>query len=137
MKISTELIKKNLNSPDEVRSFPNGRMDYVTLGDITMAKMVLEPGWSWERDIKPIVNTESCQVAHEDYILSGRIMIRMDNGQEIELGPGDACVIPPGHTAWVIGSDPCEVLDFSSQVQQYAQPSMEREADWDEIINIE
>jgi ketosteroid isomerase-like protein len=30
-----------------------------------------------------------------------------------ELGPGDAFVIGAGHDAWVLGDEPCVMLDFS------------------------
>ena len=33
--------------------------------------------------------------------------VRMDDGTEIEGGPGDTAVIPPGHDAWVVGDEPC------------------------------
>ena len=31
--------------------------------------------------------------------------VRMDDGTEIEGGPGDTAVIPPGHDAWVVGNE--------------------------------
>ena len=31
--------------------------------------------------------------------------MRHDDGTELEIGPGDAYVIEPGHDAWVVGSD--------------------------------
>jgi quercetin dioxygenase-like cupin family protein len=40
-------------------------------------------------------------------------MIAMNDGMEMELQPGDAAVIPPGHDAWVVGQDDCEIVDFS------------------------
>jgi len=40
--------------------------------------------------------------------------VRTDDGQEIELGPGDAHVIGAGHDAWVVGEESCVALDFSS-----------------------
>ncbi len=36
----------------------------------------------------------------------------MDDGRELDLGPGDAQVVGPGHDAWVIGEEPCVTLDF-------------------------
>ncbi|MGB0026127.1 MAG: hypothetical protein WBP64_04755 [Nitrososphaeraceae archaeon] len=33
--------------------------------------------------------------------------VRMDDGTEVEAGPGDTAVIPPGHNAWVVGDEPC------------------------------
>jgi quercetin dioxygenase-like cupin family protein len=36
-----------------------------------------------------------------------------DDGTEIEGGPGDTAVIPPGHNAWVVGNEPCVIIDFT------------------------
>jgi predicted small metal-binding protein len=36
----------------------------------------------------------------------------MDDGRELELGPGDARLVGPGHDAWVIGDEPCVTIDF-------------------------
>jgi hypothetical protein len=30
----------------------------------------------------------------------------MDDGTEMEFGPGDVYEIPPGHDGWVIGDEP-------------------------------
>jgi len=46
----------------------------------------------------------------------------MDDGSELELGPGDVVAIPPGHDAWVVGDEPCVVLDFAGMAE-YAQPT--------------
>ncbi len=37
----------------------------------------------------------------------------MDDGTEIEGGPGDTAVIPPGHNSWVIGDASCIMIDFT------------------------
>ena len=37
----------------------------------------------------------------------------MDDGSRSELGPGDVVDIPPGHDGWVVGDEPCVVLDFA------------------------
>jgi uncharacterized cupin superfamily protein len=60
-----------------------------------------------------VAGTELCQVTHTGYVVSGRERVRMADGTEAELGPGDAFVIGPGHDAWVIGAEPCVTLDFS------------------------
>ncbi len=36
----------------------------------------------------------------------------MDDGEEIEYGPGDFAVMPPGHDARTVGSEPCVVIDW-------------------------
>ena len=53
---------KTMNSPEEVRSFPKGKVELVTMGKITFGKATFEPGWKWSESVKPIVNTHSCLV---------------------------------------------------------------------------
>jgi uncharacterized cupin superfamily protein len=105
--------KKNLDSPDETRSFDNGKMQVVSIGDVTCGRFVLEPGWQWSKSVKPIVKTDSCQQHHTGYIISGRMKVKMDDGTEAEAGPGDFAIIPPGHDAWIVGNEPCIGIDFT------------------------
>jgi hypothetical protein len=46
-------------------------------------------------------------------VLSGRILIRMDDGSEEEFGRGDVMMLPPGHDAWTVGDEPCDFIEFS------------------------
>jgi uncharacterized cupin superfamily protein len=39
-------------------------------------------------------------------VASGQLQVRHDDGTEVQVGPGDAYVIEPGHDAWVVGSEP-------------------------------
>ncbi len=105
--------KRNVNVPDEIRSFPHGTLRLVDFEGTMVSRITLHPGWRWSTDVKPLAKTESCQVRHVQYIISGRLMIAMNDGMEMELQPGDAAVIPPGHDAWVVGQDDCEIVDFS------------------------
>jgi quercetin dioxygenase-like cupin family protein len=114
---------KNLDSPDESRSFENGRLDVVNIGNVTVGRAVFEPGWQWSKHVKPIAQTESCEVPHVGYVVSGRMGIKMDNGEEREFGPDDAFVIAPGHDGWTVGEEPCVVLDFSGGAEEYAKGS--------------
>jgi hypothetical protein len=104
---------KNFESPDEVRPFEgNGRADVVDIGDRVVGRTTLEPGWRWSKNVKPIANTDSCQVSHLGYCLSGRMKLIMDDGSEREVGAGDVAAIPPGHDAEVVGGEPCVFIDF-------------------------
>ena len=105
--------RKNLATPDETRNFPNGKLELVNVGGSTIGKVTFEPGWKWSTSIKPIAKTESCQVNHSIYVFSGRMHVVMDDGTTLEIGPGDAVSIPPGHDGWVLGNEPCVGLDFS------------------------
>ena len=51
----------------------------------------------------------------------GRMKVVMDNGDEIEVKPGDAFHMPPGHDAWTVGNEPCVLLDFSG-FAEYGKP---------------
>ncbi len=110
-----EMQSRNLDkSPDEVRKFSNGKMEIANLGDTVIARITAKPGWKWSKDIKPIVNTNSCQMTHTGYTISGRMRVRMDDGTEQEFGPGDATYVPPGHDAWVVGNEPFVAIDITS-----------------------
>jgi hypothetical protein len=113
--------KKSLNSPDETRSFPKGKLQLVTLGGITFGRSTFEPGWKWSESVKPIVKTKSCEALHTLYHVSGRLRVRMDDGTEEEFGPGDVSVLPPGHDAWVVGKEPVVIIDVTGMTQ-YAKP---------------
>jgi hypothetical protein len=112
---------RNIDSPDETRPFQgHGHMDVVTLGDFTLGRGVFEPGWRWSTDVKPIAGTESCQVLHTGICLSGQMAVAMDDGTEVQIGPGDVVVIAPGHDAWTVGEEACVLLDTG--VAAYAKP---------------
>ncbi len=118
-----ELEAKNLDSPDEVREFVDkGRVKVVNLSGGSVGRGTFEPGWKWSENVKPLAGTESCQVNHVGYVLSGRMKVVMEDGSELEVEAGDAFIMPPGHDAWTVGSEPCELLDFGG-LKGYAKPS--------------
>src|SRR6476661_5502467 len=109
--------KKNLAKPDEKRSFAKGEVEVVDLGGVTFGRATLQPGWKWSTCVKPIAKTESCQVSHLQYHVSGRIRVRMDDGSEDEFGPGEVSLLPPGHDAWVVGDEAVVVIDISGMAE--------------------
>ena len=119
-----KLERKPLDKPDETRSFKNGKgkLEVVTVGDHTVGRGVFEPGWRWSEHVKPIVGTTSCQAAHTGYVLEGRMLVKMDDGAEVEYGPGDAFYMPSGHDAWVVGDKRCVLIDFTGTAK-YAKPA--------------
>jgi mannose-6-phosphate isomerase-like protein (cupin superfamily) len=113
---------RSIEDPHERRPFQaHGHMDVVTLGDFTLGKGTFEPGWRWSADVKPIAGTDSCQVHHTGYCLSGQMTIRMNDGEESTIRSGDVVVIEPGHDAWVDGDEACVLLDTG--VASYAVPA--------------
>lgn len=115
------LEAKNVDKPDERRDFPRGHLDMVMLGDRPVGRTTFQPGWRWSESVKPIAGTDSCQFFHIAYVMSGRMHVRMNDGSEVEIGPGDAVAIPPGHDAWVLGDEDCVMVDFGSDAADYAK----------------
>ena len=108
------LQRRRFTDPDDVRTVPNGRIDVVELDDRVVGRMTYEPGWRWSVDVKPIAATDSCQFHHLGVTLSGVLRAQMGDGTELEIGPGDVFEIPPGHDAWVVGSEPWVSVDFEA-----------------------
>lgn len=106
------LQRKNFDAADEVRTPSNTKMEFVNLGDMSVVRTTFYPGWRWSKDIRPIAGTESCQVPHFGYVVSGHCRVKMDDGTEADLGPGDVVINPPGHDGWVIGDEPYVFIDF-------------------------
>jgi hypothetical protein len=103
---------KSFGTPDEVRDFPNGKAEILRVGGADIGRLVLQPGWRWSRDVKPIAQTDSCHAPHFQYHVSGQLMIRMDDGTEILAKAGDITSLPSGHDAWVVGTEPVVVVDW-------------------------
>jgi quercetin dioxygenase-like cupin family protein len=120
--IMTAMIRKSLNEPEETRPFEEGKgkVDLVNIEGGAIGRAIFEPGWQWSKHVKPIAKTDSCQVAHRGYILSGRLKVVMNDGEENEFAAGDYMVVPPGHDAWTVGDEACVVIDWQG-LDDYAK----------------
>ena len=107
-----ETEHKRFEKPDETREFPHGRTEILNIGGGVVGRLVLEPGWRWSNDVKPIAQTDSCEAPHFQYHVSGKLAIRMDDGTEIIAQPGDVTSLPRGRDAWVLGDEPVVVVDW-------------------------
>lgn len=113
---------RTFDSADETRTPQKTRVDVVRMSGATAGRLRLEPGWRWSECIKPMAGTDSCQMRHLGVAQSGRLAVRHDDGTELEIGPGEAYVIEPGHDAWVVGEESFIGYEFeSSAAEQYAR----------------
>jgi class 3 adenylate cyclase len=118
-----QLTVRNLDQPDAVRPLGRGNGGYVDMGSgLVIGRAALEPGWRWSVDLKSVVGTPSCQIHHLQLIMSGRLGVRMDGGEEVEVGPNEVVDIPSGHDAWVVGDEPLVILDVFGHSADFAQP---------------
>ena len=87
------------DAPDETRTPPMTRVEVVRLQGFTIGRFTFAPGWRWSECVKPVVGTDSCQVSHVGYAVSGQVTIRLDDGTERTIDAGQSYTIPPGHDA--------------------------------------
>ena len=116
----TKLESKRFDSPDEVRAPNKTRVEIIRLEGFTLGRFNFEPGWRWSECVKPVVKTETCQVSHVGYVVSGRITIQMKDGTKKTISAGESYSIPPGHDAWVEGNERFVALEVMS-AEQYAK----------------
>jgi hypothetical protein len=114
---------KSFNQPEEVRSFPKGKVELVKIGGAMIGRAVFEPGWKWSTSVQPLVKTKSCEAPHYQYHVAGTLKIIMDDGSEFECKPGDVSLFPTGHDAWVVGNETVVVVDFQGMVDYAKQSS--------------
>ena len=107
-----KLELKRFDAPDETRTFERGRFEVVRLGGVTLGRASYEPGWRWSEHVGRAPGERSCQVEHVGLVVAGRAKVLMDDGREIEMGPGDLFAVPPGHDSWVVGDEPYVSLHF-------------------------
>lgn len=114
------VIVKNLDSrPDEVREFPLGRFEVVTVQGRTLGRAVYEPGWKWSEHVGREQGQRFCQVEHVVLVVRGRAAVQMEDGAEFVMQPGDLCYVPPGHDSWVVGDEQYVSLHFEG-AEEYA-----------------
>jgi hypothetical protein len=113
---------KSFGQPDEVRTFPKGKVELIKIGGAVIGRATFEPGWKWSTSVQPLVKTKSCEAPHFQYHVSGTIKIVMDDGTQFECKAGDVSLLPEGHDAWVIGDEPVVIVDFQGMVD-YAKAS--------------
>jgi len=112
----------NIDRDGEVRPFKaHGRAQIGSAGGAAYLLGTFEPGWKFSKDVGPVVGTKNCLTRHLGFVLSGRMRVKMDDKQEFEVGPGDIFDIPMGHDAWVVGDEPCVMVDTSPESTRYAR----------------
>ena len=117
------LLRKRLDNPDEVRSFPHGRVEIFEIGDNVVGRTVYEPGWRWSEDVRPIAGTDLCMYHHLGYCLTGLLHVILEDGTSLEIAAGEAFEIPPGHDAWVVGDEQWITVDFAG-MRSFARPTV-------------
>ena len=108
---------KSHSKPDERRAPEKTLLELNHLGEYSIGRMTMQPGWTWADDIKPVVNTDSCQLLHVGYCVSGSLETMLNDGTTATITAGDSYVIPPGHNARVLGDEPYVAIEVHSAAE--------------------
>ena len=104
---------RDLGEPEAVVTYPLGASYQVHLAGTVVTRHVLQPGWSWEEHAQPLAGTASCELYHRGVVLTGRMGIRTDEGEEVVIGPNQVFDLPPGHVTWVEGDEELVMVDWA------------------------
>jgi hypothetical protein len=113
----SKMQKANMSQPHEKRPFEKGQLELISMGGLTFGRATFHPGWKWSTCVKPIAKTKSCEAPHLACFVSGRLHVVMDDGSEMDFGPGDLSLVPPGHDAWVVGNESVVMIDVSGSAE--------------------
>jgi class 3 adenylate cyclase len=119
---------RDLGEPEAVVSHPLGETSQVRLAQTVISRHVLQPGWNWEKHARPSAGTASCELYHRGVVLSGRMGIRTDEGEELVISPNQVFDLPPGHVTWVEGDDVLVMVDWAGGAGFDPQPGREARA---------
>jgi hypothetical protein len=78
---------KSLRTPDETQELPRVLQTLVELGDLTVGRVVHQPGWHWRKHIQPRVGGEWCQARHVGIVVRGQL-----NPNPVVLGTLDRSI---------------------------------------------
>ena len=110
---SVGVILKRFDEPDEVTTFPRGRFETITLGNMVIGRATYEPGWRWSVDVGALLGQAYCEVEHVGLVLQGIATAAFADGTVVEMRAGDFFHIPAvPHDSWVVGDDPYVSLHF-------------------------
>jgi hypothetical protein len=115
------LESRDFSAPDETRTPDKTKVELVNVAGGQIGRFTFQPGWKWSECIKPVAGTDTCQVEHVGYCVSGSIHVVHDDGSEMDVTGGSVYKISPGHDAWVTGNEPMVGIEFQGAAG-YAKP---------------
>lgn len=117
----TKFEVKSHSKPDEVRTPDKTLVEIVRFEGYTFGRFTFEPGWQWSKCIKPVVKTDSCQLSHVGFAISGKLVVQLKDGSKKTINAGESFTIPPGHDAWVDEKERFVAIEVMS-AEQFAKP---------------
>ncbi len=111
--LDTEVVLKQFDRPDEVRTMDKGVFEIVRIGGLTIGRATYEPGWKWSEHVGPKIGLQMCGVEHVGMVVAGTAAAAFEDGSVRELRAGDVFYIPPHpHDSWVVGDETYVSIHF-------------------------
>jgi mannose-6-phosphate isomerase-like protein (cupin superfamily) len=108
MASSDKMYRRSFDTPDDKRTKGGVQIEVLQIGEIKAKRATYPPGWRFSKDM----GAERCYDTHVGYMVSGQIHVQLGDGTEFDIKSGDAVMIPAGHDAWVVGSEPALLVQF-------------------------
>ena len=104
--------QRNFRDADQTLGTSEHKVEVLNIAGGTIVRLTLSPGFKFSDEQKKAGGSPWCELRHAQYQVSGRLHIKMKDGTEFEIGPGDVTVFPEGHDAWVVGSESVVMIDW-------------------------
>jgi hypothetical protein len=108
MAIAISGTTKSFDRPDEHITKGGVEIDVLQIGDLKVKRATYPSGWKFSTHM----GAPKCFDTHVGYTVSGSLIAELSDGNRLEFGPGSVFVIPAGHDAWVVGDEPCTIVQF-------------------------
>ena len=108
MATSNKGSAKSFVRPDDHMTKGGVEIDVVQLGDVRVKRSTYPVGWRFSERM----GAPTCYDTHVGYTVSGRIHVELRDGGTIDIGPGEVFMIPAGHDGYVVGDEPCVMVQF-------------------------
>jgi len=108
---SKDPMRTSLKGAD-AREVGGVRLEAVRAGACRVKRMIYPVGFSWSKNMKPIVGTDLCMHAHVGFLTQGQVQIRYADGCVVDFTAPQVVAIDPGHDGSVIGNEPAVLIEF-------------------------
>ena len=114
--MARETEKEDVSKTVEVRDFPNGKVELITIGGATIGRAIFEPGWQWSTSVQPIPKPMNFVGPRFQFHVAGTMKVVMDDGTALLCNPGEVSLLPSGRDAWVVGNENVVIVDLHGMV---------------------
>jgi len=97
---------------DERRDVGGVQVDIAKTGNVRVKRMIYQPGFNWDANLKTVVGTDFCMHAHVGFMAQGQINVRFADGCVVEYKAPQFVAVEPGHQGYVVGDEPAVLIEF-------------------------